>query len=413
MTTSSSISNTFNASTTFTSPVMVITPSSSTQSTPAVSSLIAETSPVTGVPNGAVVAAVFGGIAVVTVVFCLGCLLCIRRRRRKRNNPPSVRPATSQEYESLPPVDTQDPTPSPQYEKRYDIENPAPAYLGKLKDLHLVPSRLKTLQLLTRTVSTHSSASTLVEPKDDKPEIYLERAYTLQPPIPDPDVYFNPHYLSTRRVSNGTTRTSLILDGVDSLEYSPEEDGRQPSRASLRFGRFSRVWGARLSVTSVDRMTVFDASHQVTSPDDPQTAKSSPTGTVKSPPTGRRGSQLLSNLRRGSLRSYQRVSSAESPAHTVTRFAPIKDVPEESSYYSTPLAPPPAKIKSRVTPQVRRGLIPNAKGTTSDGAMDMEIRPLEDRTDVVLPGASILASAVAKGKISREEAESALGMPLA
>ena len=362
-------------------------------------------------PNGAIVAAVF---AVVAVVVCLGCILCIRRRRRKSR--PVVQATTSQEYESLPPVDTRDPTPSPLYEKRYDIENPAPAYLGKLKDLHLVPSRLKTLQLLNRTISTYSSASTLVESKNDKPEICLDRAYTLQPPIPNPDVYFNPHYLSTRRVSNGTTHTSVILDGVDALAYSPDE-GRQSSRTPFRFGRFSRIWGARSSVVSADRMTVFDASHHTTSPEDPHSARSPPTGTVKSPPTDRRTSQLLPNLRRGSLRSYQRVSSGESPTNAVTRFAPIEDVPEESSYYPTPLAPPPAaKIKSRVTAQVRHGLTLNTNGTTANRPMSTEDRASENRTDAsgvpTLPGVSILASAMAKGKVTREEAESALGMPL-
>lgn len=290
----------------------------------------------------------------------------------------------------------------PKHDKRFDLENPPPVYLGPGQGRPIFP-HLKTLHLLSRSgsnASTLTSNSTLTNGSNRE-----RKVYSTQPPIPSLSVTYD------------HPRTSLP-DGFESYIYalrSPQLiDGTIAKRLSLvsnistiRFARNSQGWALRRgSDCSLDRATVFDDDqHKETSP----------------PPLGTSAS---SESRRTSQKSRKKPPSLphlDIPA--ASSHGRYEDNMTDIQYQPTPLAPPPAQIRARsVTPTnfvVRRtGSIESADalaGGAIDSIRNGRSAPKEysQFAPSMRPTNSILHSAVAKGKVSREEAESALGMRLA
>ncbi|KAG8834685.1 hypothetical protein FRC17_007770 [Serendipita sp. 399] len=356
--------------------------------------------------------------SVLVLVICLLCtlLLCRYRHRQRAMH---RQPPLENEIQGPQPDEMRERGIPPARDRRFDIENPAPVHLGKANGIPLFP-HLKTLQLLTRTTSIVSSASTLVSRSSDshskdKPEIEIERAYTLQPPLPE----HNSNYLSDRDPSKRRSRNTEAYETIMYSQRSPQWDSSVAKRLSntstIRFTRFSRGWNARSSVISTDRMTVFDENHHdgPTSPPSAQSPRS-----AKSPSILRKASQAAFGRRRGST-PYKKLSPSESPQPEATKFPPMEEVPEEVAYQSTtPLAPPPARMKARSpTPnnQDRSLSAQRAIATSSRSSDNGPSGPSVETTTSSSnpqPGMSILASAIAKGKVTRQEAEWVLGMPL-
>lgn len=283
----------------------------------------------------------------------------------------------------------------PKYDKRFDLENPAPVYLGKNQG----HGHLKALHLLSRSISSTSSSSTLTNGSNNG-----KRAYSIQPPIPTVSVTYD--NTTSMEKSTGSKqapfehRTSLP-DGFESFIYSLRSpqviEGTIAKRLSLvsnistiRFARDSHGWAARRGSTG-SFATVFD--------DDAQKEASPPLTLAKD---SRRVSQKP--------RIRPIPSAGETPQY--------EDIVEEIQYQPTPLAPPPVQIRARsVTPTnfvVRRS--PSIESAdTLVGNVSRNGKPVtQDIPSAHLrPGTSILHSAVVKGKISRQDAESALGMRIA
>ncbi|KAG8752405.1 hypothetical protein FRC14_007057 [Serendipita sp. 396] len=257
----------------------------------------------------------------------------------------------------------------PSQDRRFDIENPAPAHLGKANGIPLFP-HLKTLQLLTRTTSVVSSASTLVSRPStsnskENPEIHIERAYTLQPPIAD----HNSNYLSDKELGKKRGRDSVSTEAYETIMYSqrsPQWDNSVAKRFStastIRFARFSRGWGLRSSAMSSDRVTVFDEGNHQTSPS--PTSAQSPRS-AKSPSMLRRTSQMAFGRGRGSV-AYKKLSPSESPQADAIKFPPTEEVPEETAYQTTPLAPPPVRMKPRSQTPNNHGGSTSERGIAAD-----------------------------------------------
>jgi len=330
----------------------------------------------------------------------LGCFGLRRRRQRKRRD---IDIPSSSETETLTSRRSAD-VPSKE-EKRFDIENPPPVYLGKDQGRPIFP-HLKTLHLLSRTTSnasTLTSNSTLVNGLNRN-----RRLYSTQPQIPSVSV------------THDHSRTSLP-DGFESYAYalrSPQfVDGKPSKRLSLvssistiRFARDSHGWALRrVSDGSLDRATVFD---------DEQTKEHSPplVGTSTTPPSE------PCTVSRGARKNPPSLPRLDIPA--VSSYKRYEDNLGDIQYQPTPLAPPPAKIRARsVTPThpvVRRNAGVESADPLIDGSISSvrpqgrsppnECRKLAPSTR---PGNTIMHSAIAKGKISREEAESVLGVRLA
>ncbi|KAG8823798.1 hypothetical protein FRC18_010662 [Serendipita sp. 400] len=214
-----------------------------------------------------VIAALIGASVLVLVLF-LFCVVILCRYRRRRRDLLSQTPPSNESHDLLP-DDMRERDIPPSQDRRFDIENPAPAHLGKANGIPLFP-HLKTLQLLTRTTSVVSSASTLVSRPStsnskENPEIHIERAYTLQPPIAD----HNSNYLSDKELGKKRGRDSVSTEAYETIMYSqrsPQWDNSVAKRFStastIRFARFSRGWGLRSSAMSSDRVTVFDEVHK-------------------------------------------------------------------------------------------------------------------------------------------------------
>lgn len=353
-----------------------------------------------------IIGAVLGGAVLIALIF-LGCLAIYRRRQwqlRNRDIPSMSETETLLSRRSIESSNV-----APKYDKRFDIENPAPVHLAKNQGRQMFP-HLKTLHLLSRSVSTTSSSSTLTNGSNNG-----KRVYTTQPPIPTVSVTYEK--ASGTRNSMGSTHApsehrSSLPDGFESFIYSLRSpqfiEGTIAKRLSLvsnisaiRFARDSQAWGAKRA-SNGSFATVFD--------DGQQKETSSPPALT---PESRRVSQKPRI--RPPLLSQSNVPGTSQEIY--------EDIAEEVDYQPTPLAPPPAQIRSRsVTPTnfvVRRTasiesadtlvgavMAQNSKSTVKEPVQEGPSMPLR-------PGTNILHSAVAKGKISRQEAESALGMRIA
>jgi hypothetical protein len=289
----------------------------------------------------------------------------------------------------------------PEHSKRFDLENPPPVYLGKGQGRPIFP-HLKTLHLLSRsgsTASTLTSNSTLTNGSNRE-----RRVYSTQPPIPSLSVTYD------------HPRTSLP-DGFESYIYalrSPQLiDGKITKRLSLvsnistiRFARDSQGWALRReSDCSLDRATVFDDDqHKETSPPLLGTSASSESRGISQKP--RKKPASLPRLDIPAASSHRRYEDN------------ITDI----QYQPTPLAPPPAQIRARsvtpTNPVVRQTANIESADALACGAIDSvrNRRPAPKEysqfAPSMRPSNSILHSAVAKGKVSRQEAESILGMRL-
>jgi hypothetical protein len=183
--------------------------------------------------------------------------------------------------------------------------------------------------------------------------------------------------------------------------------------STIRFAsRDSQGWmPRRASLNSIGHSTVFDG------------------GASRSPsPSGK--DDLTSHQKRHSDKSRRRLSRPQRRGSPVVSPVQTKfeDIEEEITYQPTPLAPPPVKIRSRsVTPSAsmleysirtegssidygrRRGL------QRPPGLEVPAVGAPAQRQDATVKGGSmsILHSAVAKGKVSRQEAENVIGMRLA
>ena len=330
----------------------------------------------------------------------LGCFALHRRRQwRKRNRDiPSM-----SETETLLSRRSMESHNPPKYDdKRFDLENPAPVYLGKGQGRQIFP-QLKTLHLLSRSTSTTSSSSTLTNGS--------KRAYSTQPPIPTFSVTYD--NAPSFGASIGSTHApfehrSSLPNGFESFIYSLRSpqfiEGTIAKRLSvvsnastIRFAKDSRGWAAQRE-SGGSFATVFDEGQKETSP----------------PPTLGSGSQRLSQKPRIRPAPLLKVNVPRpiSPAQ-------YEDIAEEIEYQPTPLAPPPAQIRARsVTPTnfvVRRtASIESADSFAGPIQHNSKPRVIESGPPMPLrPGTSILHSAVAKGKISRQDAESALRMRIA
>lgn len=368
-----------------------------------------DSSPPTALPYNAwseapVVLGVAFGVAVLIALILLGCFGLHRRRQWKKRN---LDIPSMSETETLISRRSADYNIPPKHDKRFDLENPAPVYLGKGQGRPIFP-HLKTLHLLSHSgsiASTSTSTSTSAFANRSNRE---KRVYSTQPPIPSVSV------------TRDHPRTSLP-DGFESYIYalrSPQLiDGMIAKRLSLvsnistiRFARDSQAWALRRgSDCSLDRATVFD---------DDQHKEASPPLL---------GTSASSDSRRDSRRASQKPRRKPPPpplpqldipaAHG--RYEDYSDV----QYQPTPLAPPPAQIRARsVTPTnsvVRRMASTESADTLIGGAMDPvrngppAPREYNRLAPSARPSQSILHSAVAKGKVSRQEAESVLGMRIA
>jgi hypothetical protein len=335
------------------------------------------------------------GVAVLISLILLGCFGLHRRRQWKKRN---LDIPSMSETETLISRRSTVSNIHPKHDKRFDLENPAPVYLGKDLGRPIFP-HLKTLHLLSRSgsiASTSTSTSTSTNGSNRG-----KRVYSTQPPIPSVSVTYD------------HPRTSLP-DGFESYIYalrSPQLiDGVIAKRLSLvsnistiRFARDSQGWALRRgSDCSLDRATVFDDDqHKETSP----------------PPLG-----TSSDSRRASQKPRRKpqppLPQLDMPAGH-GRYENCSDI----QYQPTPLAPPPAQIRARsVTPTnfiVRRTASIESADTLVGGTMDSirngpaASREYSQLAPSARPSHSILHSAIAKGKVSRQEAESVLGMRIA
>lgn len=347
-----------------------------------------------------------------------GCLILLRRRLRRRRleNAPPSESETRTLLSTTNSRDGDNDDKAPPFKKPFDIENPAPVYLEKKKRSAL--PHLKTLHLLSRTSSATSSTSTLVANKKDATN---PRIYITQPSIPSHPVTSNIYYRHDDQPEDHTpsldkrakaASTQTLPDGFESFIYSL----RSPQAAiedtvakrlsvlsaisTIRFAKDNQGWvPRRASVNSIGHSTVFDDG-----------ASNSP-----SPPAKDDHKRHSVKSRRRLSRPNRKGSPASPPV--MTKFDNIE---EEITYQPTPLAPPPAQIRSRsVTPNasISEYNVQMEELSTKSGRQRGLRRPpgLEapgGSTDVAVKGGSlsILHSAVKKGKISQQDVESTIGM---
>lgn len=344
-----------------------------------------------------------------------GCLILLKRRLRRRKQIASSESGTR----TLLIIEDDDDKPPP-FKKPFDIENPAPVHLEKSKASAF--PHLKTLHLLSRPGSNTSSMS--IKKDSTNPRIYIT-----QPAIPVTSCIYYKHDTSqpveaspNKRLKAASMQT--LPDGFESFIYSlrsPQAtiEASMAKRlsalsaiSSIRFARDSQGWvPRRASLNSIGHSTVFDDGTSI-----------SPSPPGKDDLASHQKRHSHKSLRGRLSRPQRRGSPVPSPLQ-----AKFEDIEEEVTYQPTPLAPPPAQIRSRsATPNAsmleysirtegssidygrRRGL------QRPPGLEVPVIGAAAQRQDVAVKGGSmsILHSAIAKGKVSRQEAENVIGMRL-
>lgn len=355
-------------------------------------------------PRPFIIAAILFGALAFLIPLILGCILFVRRRARRRlDKLPLVQGSTDTLLTVHSRVSSELP---PKFERPFDIENPAPVYLSKGKET-VAFSRLKTLQLLSRSTSYPSTTSALASSKKEGKECANPRIYVTQPPIQSYP-YSSLYYKASTPLEEPpkkhlkATSTTTLPDGFESFLYSlrsPQSvENSVLKRLSLtsgmpttRFARDSQGWAYhRVSLNSIAPSTVFDESS-------PTTRK------AHSPTHEKRMSLKSTHPEKRQSKAYNRGSPSSPPL--------MKEVEEEIAYQPTPLAPPPAQLRSRsTTPSA--GMV--QYGVINQGGRESRLRrpPGLEQSDIAIKGGtlSILHSAVAKGKIKKEEAENVIGM---